>query len=257
MNHYGKLTTVFVFDKNLKRYYSYIENEIMELSNKNIVSIFCNHKFSVSIENLNKYYSIIVASGFNSRFLPVSGAVQNHVQNIYDCLENENKLLTKNNFVIYARSSLSLILSLFLIEKGKKVILVIKDTKPFVSEKNANMMYYFYRIFESSASVYFNARVTKINEDNIDIMINKTLEPKSIKTLLKIFSNSRIKEESQLINIDCNHLIYEPETYPNNKLYVDIVNKKYKGEVYLVGNALENSNLAEIIKSGYFVGKNI
>ena len=111
LNHYGKLTTVFGFDKNLKRYYSYIENEIMELSNKNIVSIFCNQKFSVSIENLNKYYSIIVASGFNSRFLPVSGAVQNHVQNIYDCLENENKLLTKNNFVIASAISFASCLS--------------------------------------------------------------------------------------------------------------------------------------------------
>ena len=68
---------------------------------------------------------------------------------------------------------------------------------------------------------------------------------------------AKIKEENLQINLDCDYLIYEPEISPNNKLFIDIVNKQYKGEVYLIGSALENSDFADSIKSGYFVGKNL
>ena len=67
----------------------------------------------------------------------------------------------------------------------------------------------------------------------------------------------QVLSENLQINIDCDYLIYEPELSPNNKLFIDIVNNKYKGEVYLIGNALENSDLSDCIKSGYFVGKNL
>lgn len=257
INHYGKLSTVFGFDVLLSEYYKTIEKQIYELVNKKIINMYLNQKFIIDNEKINKYYSIIVATGFKIKFLSVSGSVQNHVVNIYDSLENNKKLLTKKNIVIYAKSTLSLKLALYLVENKKNVGLIIKDSSLFKEEKNANMMYYFYRLYEQKVNIFFNSRITKINEDNIDVIINKNLESKSIKTLLDVFSNCKIKTENKITNIDCDCLIYEPEITPNNSLYADIVNKRYKGQVYLIGNALENSSLAEIIKSGYFVGKNV
>ena len=58
-------------------------------------------------------------------------------------------------------------------------------------------------------------------------------------------------------SIDCDLFVYEPELVPNNKLYYDIVDAGYKGEAYLIGQALEGGDLANDIESGYYVGKNI
>ena len=112
-------------------------------------------------------------------------------------------------------------------------------------------------MYKSNLKILFLSRITKINEDNIDVIINNNINTNTIDDALKLFSNSKVKEDNRQINLDCDYLIYEPELTPNNKLFIDIVNKKYKGEVYLIGNALEISDLAESIKSGYFVGKNL
>ena len=257
LNHYGYLTTVFGFDKTLENYFKYIESQINEYQKKGNLNIFLNTKFNSDFENKNKYYSIIIATGFKTKFLAVNGAIQNHVHNIYDSLKHKKQVLSKNNIVIYAKSDLSLKLALFLISNNKNVSIVIKDIKSFYLNKNANMFYFFYKLYKNNVNIYLLSRITKINEDNIDLIINKNLRSKSIGDLFKLISQSRIKEDNRLINIDCDYLIYEPEITPNNKLYADLVNSKYKGELYLIGNALENSNFADTIKSGFFVGKNL
>lgn len=257
LNPIGKLTTIFNFDKPLSEYYKTIEDEIKSLSKNKKINIFLNTKFNVENEDNLKYYSIILGTGFKTKFLAVSGSVQSHVSNIYDALKNEQKLLTKKHIVIYAKTELSLKLALYLLSKNKRVNVIIKDEKLLLLNKNANLIYYFYKIYEFGSKIYLSSRITKINEDNIDVITNKNLNPKSIVGILKIISKAKIKEENLQINLDCDYLIYEPEISPNNKLFIDIVNKRYRGEVYLIGSALENSDFADLIKSGYFVGKNL
>lgn len=257
LNPIGKLTTIFKFDKTLLEYFQTIENEINEMMKLKRITTCLNQKFTANKETINNFKSIIIATGFKSKFLSVSGAVQSHVLNIYDALKKEKLLLSKKHIVIYAKSILSLKLALFLAVNNKNISIVIKDIKLFNLNKNADLFYYFYILYRFNVKTYFLSRITQINEDNIDIIINKNLKPNKIKTMLDIFSNSKINHENQLINIDCDLLIYEPETIPNNSLYTQIVNNGYKGEVYLIGDALENLNLAENIKSGYFVGKNL
>ena len=142
-------------------------------------------------------------------------------------------------------------------EQNKSVTIIVKDLNQLKKEKTSNLFYYFYRLYKAMVQIYFYSRISKINEDNLDLFINRKLDKESADTMLKIFSNANIPQENQMINIDCDLLVYEPELIPNNKLYLDLVNKKYKGELYLVGNALEISSLDEIIKSAYFVGKNL
>ena len=75
--------------------------------------------------------------------------------------------------------------------------------------------------------------------------------------IYNFLSNQNFKYQPIAKILDCNLFIYEPETVPNNKLYYDIVKSNFKGEVYLIGQALENGDLSNDIESGYFVGKNI
>ncbi len=257
LNFYGKLTTIFGMNEDLSKYINYINHEIEILSKMGKINLFLNHKFDYKKEEIAKYLSIVVATGFKSKLLAANGAVQNHVQNIYDSLQNSKKLLSQNKIVVYVKTLLGLKLAIYLAKNKKEISIIIKDIRFLIQEKNANLFYYFNILYNLNAKIYFNSRITNINEDNLEIIINPNLSPNSAKSMLNIISNFRIKPSYKLTTIDCNLLVYEPETTPNNSLYIDIVKNKYRGEVYLVGNALENSNLAEIIKSGYFVGKNI
>ena len=63
--------------------------------------------------------------------------------------------------------------------------------------------------------------------------------------------------QPQTVNIDLDLFVYEPELYSNNKLYYDLVKNGFKGELFLVGDALEVAGLLNNIKSAFFVGKNI
>ena len=75
--------------------------------------------------------------------------------------------------------------------------------------------------------------------------------------LLNMKSNKIYPYEPQTITIDSDLFIYEPEITPNNKLYYDIVKSGYAGEVYMIGNALEICDMGGVIKSGFYLGKNI
>ena len=144
LNKIGKLTTIFGFDKALLEYYEYIEKQIDDFFKDGKLVIYKNKEFSRDVENIDKYYSIIIATGFNTKLLSITGAVQPHVQNIYDCLNNEKLLLTKKYIVLYAKSELSLKLAFYLLTNNKDVTVIIKDLKSFIENKNSTMFYYFY-----------------------------------------------------------------------------------------------------------------
>lgn len=257
LNYFGKLTTIFGFDEALLNYYNQIETKINDFVQKKRIVLKLENKFVFDAENDKQYYSIIVATGFKTKFLSISGAILSHVHNIYDVLSNKKIIENKKHIVIYAKSELSLKLALWLSLSNKNITLIIKDANLFKENKNANLFYYFWNLYKNNANILFFSRIIKINEDNLDIIFCKNLNNKSPITLLKIFANDKLNLEKRQINIDCDLLIYEPDIYPNNTLYVDIVNNYYRGEVYLIGNALENSDLNGCIKSGYFVGKNL
>ena len=257
INYYGKLTTIFNFDKALFSYYEKIESEIQNMVKNKKIIIDLNKEFVSSDFRNQNYYSIVIATGFKSKFLAIPGSVQSHVINIYDSLKNKEILLSKKKIVIYARSILSLKLALFLANNKKNVTLIINDIKLLNLNKNADLFYYLCNLHRFGVNFYYFSRITHINEDNVSVLICKNLDCNSVKVSLDIFSNVKLNMEKQLTNIDCDYLIYEPEFIPNNGLYADLVKSGYKGELYLIGNALENSSLAEHIKSGYFVGKNL
>ena len=76
-------------------------------------------------------------------------------------------------------------------------------------------------------------------------------------TVLNMKSNINYKFSPRLKIVDMDLFVYEPQMIPNNKLYYDIVTSGYKGEVYLIGNALQLGDIGDDIKSAFYVGKNI
>ena len=148
-------------------------------------------------------------------------------------------------------------LAVFLAQRGYNVSVIIKDVGFIINEKNANIFYYFNNLYQNNVNIMFLSRIIKINDDNIDVLVCKNLAKNSYSSFLKIVSNERFKIENQQQNIDCDLLIYEPELISNSKLYAELVNARYPNELYIIGNALEISDMADDIKSAYFVGKNL
>lgn len=257
LNFNGKLTTIFGFDKELEEFYGSIEKQILNYSKTGRLSIFFNQKFETNNENINKYYAIIIATGFKTKFLSITGAILPHVKNIYEVLNNREVFEKKKHIVIYAKTSLSLKLALYLLKSHKNITIIIKDTKYFIEEKNANLLYFFWNLHQKQANILIFSRITKINEDNIDVLIPRNFNKNSFEIFKKSWSDEKKLSLNQQINLDCDLLIYEPDTLPNNHLYAEIVKNNFPKEIYLIGNALQNTSLDEIIKSGYFVGKNL
>ena len=94
--------------------------------------------------------------------------------------------------------------------------------------------------------------------DFVEIVSNENLLKLScLACALNLKSKVKYKYTPKLISIDNDIFVYEPELKENNKLYYDIVSSRFCGEVFMVGNALKISSIDEIIKSAYFVAKNL
>ena len=114
-----------------------------------------------------------------------------------------------------------------------------------------------YNLYKNKANILFLANIIKINEDNIEVNFCKNLSANKVNSFLKIINNEGFNQDRRQQNIDCDLLIYDPDIIPNTDLYYQLISTNFPNEVYVIGNALSNSSLAEIIRGAYFVGKNL
>ena len=173
-------------------------------------------------------------------------------------IESKFDFKDAKHIVIYAKSELALKLAIYLASKKKDVQLLINDYS-FLLNIPQNLLSY-YLVVSDKLKIKINllCQVKVINEDSVELYINN--KTKNI-DFLTLVSNLRSGESYKFLPeariIDCNLFIYDPEIISNNRLFYDIIKSGYKGEVYMVGDALEVSNLADEIKSAFFVGNNI
>ena len=255
INHNGKIYSNI--DEGIKNYFSDLETKIKEYISAGKIDLKLDTEFNTEKEQIDKYKSIVVATGYKTKYLSIVGSILSHVENIYNILENFETLKGHKNIVIYAKTMLSIRLALKLIKEYKNITIIIKNPYDIINYKNANLIYYFYILAKNNANIKYFCRIKKINEDNIEINYYQKINNDIINNFLKILKNDVVFDSQISSNIDCDFLIYEPDTYPNNKLYYDLVNSNYGGELYLVGDALNYSSLSDTILSSYFVGKNI
>lgn len=256
LNKSGIECEIYNSDEYLHLFNKWLTNRINYYQTQGIVNVKYNKMASFDVLDFSKYHAIIIATGFKENPISINGAIQSHVISLYDILKNKELYLNKKNIVIYARTELSLKLALYL-TNSKYNISIISSLELLKNANLYNFSYYMYYFNTNCNNFYVDAKINKVNEDNIDLIVNKNILDDTYSKIYNMLSNKHYSYIKQAINVDCDLLIYEPEICPNNKLYYDIVKSGYKGEVYMVGNALEIGDMANDIESAYFVGKNL
>lgn len=255
VNENGRLLEVFGMCKLTKKFNDYIENLLTKNAKNGQISLKTASKLE-NIEKFDNYRAIIIATGFKEKFLKITGSVLKTVISIYDFLSNK-KLLNNNKFIIFAKSELSLKLAVYLSSNKKNVSIIIQDFDSLKNLSNDKFSYYFYMFAKLNIDVYLNANIKIIEYDFVEVIANKLTKNKLLTYIMNLKSNVKSKHEKKLFSVDYDLFIYEPEITENNKLYYDIVASGYKGEVYMIGNALQICDDAECIKSAYYVAKNL
>lgn len=258
LNKNGRLLEIYGYNKCFSKFNNHIENKLKENQNCGKVKLFLKTKFDVDYLKEN-FDMIIIATGFHERLLDVSGSVLKNVKSIYDILSDIKFVNEHDKVLIYAKSELSLKLALFFALKGKGVKIIFPDFQNIIDNiSNDRFSYYFYQLNNFHVNVYINAKIKKIEEDFAEILINNKYDSKNFfPYAMNLKSNKKYSYEPKIIMVDYDLVVYEPELYSNNRLYYDFVSKKYDGELFMIGNALEISDLANTIKTAYFVAKNL
>lgn len=256
INSSSRRCEIFGYDKLLNNYNNYLENEVHSFHEN--ITLLLNKNFDVNSYDLKKYCSIVVASGFHEKFLNITGAILKNVKSIFDCLDSYKIFEKKEHIVINAKSELSFKLALYLLNQNKKISIIIESMDFLKNMPNDRLTYYLFAFKKLKAKVYPFSKVKYIQEDFIEIFVNNKLKNKNFQSLiLNYISGSNYSFEAKAKTIDCDLFIYEPDIYPNNKIYYELVKNGYNGQLFLIGNALEICDMATIIQSGYFVGKNL
>lgn len=258
INKTGEISEVFGSDLELKVFNKYLKEVIKKYIKKGVINLHLGKNITSESEEIYNYETLIIATGFHEKLCSIHGAVLKNVKSIYDLLSAKNIHFNKNNIVIYAKSELSLKLAVYLSSQKAKVTLIFQDVKNILEIPNAKLTYYLFMIDRLKIKVFIDAIVKRINEDFCEIVVNSNLKNKNISSvILNMKSCIHYGYQPQTVNIDLNLFIYEPELYSNNRLYYDLVKNGFKGELFLVGDALEVAGLLNNIKSAFFVGKNI
>lgn len=259
INQNGRLSEMFGFDELLSNFHNYLEYELQKFIDKNQVKLCLNHEVSSKELLDGEFYSIVVATGYHEKFLKINGAILQSVKNIFDVLKNKDMLLNKNKIILFIRSEFGLKFAIYLLKNNKNVSILLNSAEILLKLPN-DKLYYYYTIFEKyNVKIYWSFKLKIIHEDFVELFVNNKLKDPTDLTFL-INNKKKYKKitfEGKAKNIDMDLFVYEPELVSNNKLYYELVNDNFKGELFLIGDALVVSNLADEIKSGYFVGKNL
>lgn len=256
VNKMLELEEIFGFDADIKSLNNYINNKLNYYINNNNIKLLLNNEFSSNQKY--EYDSIIIATGGCEINKKINGIVLKNAKNIYDFLKNHHFVENYSKFCIFAESEISLKLSLYLLLNNKKVTIIIQKNSAIFNIPNALFTYYFYQFKKQNADVFFESSIKQNNIDFVEFYTNKNLlNSSSIVNALNLKSGITKEYLPTLISVDNDIFIYEPEFKENNKLFYDVVTSGYNGSIFMIGNALKISSLDEIIKSAYFVAKNL
>ena len=258
LNYSGRLQEIFESDYLLKRYNDEIETRLKSNIKSGRIKLQLNRKFDAGDVKKNEYFSVIVSTGFKEKFLEVVGAVLKNVKSIYEVLDDKELLYNKNNIIIYANSELSLKTAIYVSNIVKNVSIIINNTDFLHKMPNDRLTYYLYKLSNMRIKVYVMSRLNRIENDFVEVIINNKIKTKFFPAvILNSKMNKELPFEPRAMNLDYDLLIYEPEIYSNNRLYYDLVKDGFKGEIYLIGNALSIGDMNDDIKSAYYVAKNL
>ncbi len=258
VNLHGKCREIFGFNEPLKNFNNYLQSRLNFLISNKKINLILNHKYDAAKEPIQKYSSFVIATGFHEVYLNVTGAVLEHVKTIFDVLLDENCFVNKKNIVISAKSELSLSLALYFLVNDKNVSLIIENPEELIKMPNDKLTYFLFELRKHGCKVFVQTKLKRIENDFVELIINnKLIKEKFSTVLLNIKSKAKYRYEAKAKSIDCDMLVYEPDIKPNNKLFYDLVMNKFSGRIFMIGNALQKSDIENDIKTAFFVSKNI
>ncbi len=256
INRFGRLCEVFGTDKRLKNFNDYVEREVEVFAKKGQINL--QKKQNFEFENASGYDTIILATGFRELFLGVPGAVLKSVVSIFDVLAKNIKTIDKKHIVIYAKTELALKLALVLAAEKHNVTIIFASENLIFELPQSLLSYYLFAAKNLNIKVFAQCEVKEISEDSVELYVNHNTEKLDFVSLIcNLRGGKTYSFVPKAKIIDCNLFVYDPDIMPNNKLFYDIVTNGFLGEIYMVGDALEISNLTSEIKTAYFVGNNV
>lgn len=258
LNPHGRAMEIFGYNQSLKDFNDYLENTLNKLAESKKLNLHLGEFFDVGTTEFEKFDSIVVATGFSERYLKISGAILNNVKSIFEALSDDLCFENKKNIVIDAQSEISFELAMYLLLKGKFVSLIFSDLKNLKAISRDKLSYFLYSLKALGCRVYVQAKVKRIEADFVEILVNDKLASQNfVSDILNSKSKHFFKFEPKAKSIDCDLFVYEPETHPNCKVFYELAKTNYHGKLYMIGNALQNSDLENDIKTAFFVAKNI
>lgn len=258
VNKNNKLNEVFEIDNYLKQYNTFLENQLNVFANNKQINIKFNTNCKFYANNFNQYKTIVIATGFNEMLPNIVGANQKHVVSIYEALQTKKVFSNIEDVSILVKSELGLKLGVYLASKNKNVSLIIGNLNFMFNIPNSNLTHYLYLIENLKIKTYLMAHIKKIHEDSVEVVVNSYLKNKSVTAVvMNSKAKQRYKFTPQIKTVDAELFVYEPNLSPNNKLYYEFVKNGFKGEIYMIGNALKIGSMYDDILSGFYVGKNI
>lgn len=258
LNTYGKLKEIYGYNSYLKEYNEYIESKVFELEKCGKIKVNLNTNFNLKSIDYKNFSDIIIATGESERFSNIPGSVLKNVKNIYDVLLKKEILEGKRDIIINAKTEFSLSFAQYLLLSGKNVSIIIESIDFLLKLHNSKLTYYMYSLKKLGCKIYVKSKINKIEEDFVEIYTNSKFNENDFdSTILNLKSNKKYKYQIEARSLDLDLVVYEPDTYPNNTLYYELVNSNFAGKIFMIGNALYPCDMAESIKTAYFVAKNI
>lgn len=258
LNKNGRLYEIYGYNHAARSYNDYLEKTLESFSKSGRLNIFLQTEFKALPEYYEKYSSIIVATGFFPKFSTIPGAVLSNVKNIYEVLDSKEIFTDKNKILIEAKSDLSLGLAQYLLLMGKKVTILLPELDFLFKMENAKLTYFLFSLGRLGANVIINPTINKIESDFVEVYINSKLDMENFPaTILNLKSGKKVRSLERAKCIDHDIFIYEPDTRPNNKLYIELVTTKFRGNLFSVGSCLCPSDYYDCISSAFFVSQNI
>lgn len=209
--------------------FKYLLNQLQKDLSNSSVNVILNHEISRIDSLIEKFDSIILATGATPKELNVPIEDKNKIYFFYDAICNPEKIEGKN-IIIIGGGSIGIETALFLQDIGKK-IQIIEIEKDILLEEHEYLKKCELKLMlkNSSVKIHKKSRVIKIDKDVIEISKNS-------KTLFIPFDCVIIA-----IGLEPNKILLHEEKNMTNRLY-------------LIGDCREVRNLYNATHDGYSIG---
>lgn len=249
----------------LANYVEYLRGRVKELEKNKKFNLYL--KTTATEQNLKgKYDAIVFATGSFMSQLPIPGIVQKHVKTTVEVLSDKKAIANADNIVVIGGGDAGAEVAYFAAyEFGKNVSII--EVEPYLMKHTctANRGHLLHYLEKAGVSVYNCSSVTKIADDNVEILRNasKTV-PNPFNTWTPVLPDNiknplapKIKKDLRAMTLPADLVVIAAGTKSNNELYKAAYENGWAKEVYNVGDSNICGKVYTAVKSAFNKALNI